>query len=124
MDTTFLNLKDSSSKASSQSLKDSLGNFTDFSGNNLLSAIDRKVILKHIKDGKGWRTYIIGLDGFMTPNNLDTFTSKLKKTLGTALLKKEEDGKIMFGYSGDHRKEISEIIIKEKLVPKDKIKVQ
>ena len=59
------------------------GNFKDISGNKLLSAIDSRVILKHFKDGKKWRTYIIGLDEFMTPNNLDTFTSKLKKTLGT-----------------------------------------
>jgi translation initiation factor 1 (eIF-1/SUI1) len=97
-----------------------VGMSREFTQQNTLVVIDMKVILKCIKEGKATRTYIYGLEDFLSGEKLEILIKNLPKKLGTSLFKKEENGKKMYGYSGDHRMEIKEILIKEK-VPKDKI---
>ena len=92
---------------------------------NLLSQIDRKLILKFMKEGKASRTYILGLEGYLKQDEQLTLMKDIQKKLGTSLLKKmTEDNKPIYGLGGDHVNTIYDIIIKKNIAPKGEIKKQ
>ena len=92
---------------------------------NLLSQIDRKLILKYMKEGKASRTYILGLEGYLKQDEQLTLMKDIQKKLGTSLLKKmTEDNKPIYGLGGDHVNTIYDIIIKKNIAPKGEIKKQ
>lgn len=92
---------------------------------NLLSQIDRKIILKYMKEKKTSRTYILGLEGYLKQDEQLILMKDIQKKLGTSLLKKmTEDNKPIFGLGGDHVNTIYDIIIKKKIAPKGEIKKQ
>jgi len=84
---------------------------------NLLKQIDRKIIIKFLKEGKTSRTYIFGIDGFIkSQQEIDTFIKKLQKTLGTSLITKQSDTNTpVYGFGGDHIRTIYDFILKNKI---------
>ena len=90
---------------------------------SILAQIDRKLSLKFLKEGKTSRTYISGLDSYIkNVDELNNFVKTLQKTIGTSLLKKTVDDKLVFGFGGDHIRTIYEYIIKKNICPIHEIK--
>ena len=88
---------------------------------NIIDDIDKRIVLKFMKEGKTSRTYIIGLDKFMTEETLKDLIKSLPKTLGTSSIKKEHENSYIYGFSGDHVNTIYDILIKKKIASKDQI---
>ena len=85
--------------------------------------VDKYVTLQFFKEKKTSRTYIIGLDGFMTPDEVKNFVIGAKKKLGTAILEKQDETfGTMYGFNGDHRSRIQEFLTAAK-IPEEKIKI-
>jgi hypothetical protein len=115
---------ETNSSSSSNSSSDNESNDISIT-ENLLSQIDRKLILKYMKEGKSSRTYILGLEGYLKQDEQLTLMKDIQKKLGTSLLKKmTEDNKPIFGLGGDHVNTIYDYIIKKKIAPKGEIKKQ
>ena len=90
---------------------------------DLFAQIDKRVTIKFLREVKTNRTYIGGLSGFMTNEQISVFTKKLKKTLGAGMNPKTTaDGKIEYGFQGNHIDRIKEIILSDTNIPEDKIK--
>lgn len=87
-----------------------------------LLEIDKQVQIKFMKEKKTSRTYIIGLCDFLEGDKLIKFVNGLKKRLGTGMVESEQNGKIVYGFQGDHRNTIEGIIVSELQIPKTKIK--
>ncbi len=92
---------------------------------NILYEIDKHIRLRFLKEGRASRTYIEGLEGFFTDEQVKTIASSIKKTLSTGYLcKTDENGVIVaHGYNGDHIERIKKILIEKYNVPNDKIKL-
>jgi len=98
---------------------------SDNGNDNLLTQIDRKVILKCMKEGKNTKTYIIGLEGYLKDSDQISFVKEIQKKLGTSMLKKmTEDKKPIYGLGGDHINSIFEFLIKKNIVKSSEIKRQ
>jgi len=87
-----------------------------------LLEIDKQIQLRFMKEKRTSRTYIRGLADFLDNEKLTKFVTSLKKRLGTGMIECEQDGKIAFGFQGDHRSRIEEIIVSELQISKTKIK--
>ncbi len=109
-----------------------LDNFDDFNVDhttqqtNLLAQIDRKIIIKFMKEGKTSRTYIFGLDQYIVnKDEILKFIKPLQKSLGTSMIEKtDEDNKLVIGFGGNHIQPIYDAIIKKNICPKNEIKKQ
>ena len=89
---------------------------------DLFVQIDKRVTIKFLREVKTNRTYIGGLSGFMTDEQIVLFTKKLKKTLGAGMNPKTVDGKTEYGFQGNHIDRIKGIILSDTNIPEDKIK--
>jgi hypothetical protein len=90
---------------------------------NILKQIDRKIILKFMKEVKTSRTYIFGLDNYIkTKEEKNEFIKHLKKALGTSFIEKDSDDGKAYGFAGDHINYIYSYIIKKNICPKNEIK--
>ncbi len=92
---------------------------------DILKQIDRKIIVKYMKEGKNTKTYIYGLDYYMKPEAHQQFCKDLqKKKLGTSMIKRVEDNKTIYSFGGDHCDKIIQELINTKIIPKNEIKKQ
>jgi len=92
---------------------------------DILKQIDRKIIVKYMKEGKNTKTYIYGLDYYMKPEAHQQFCKDLqKKKLGTSMIKRVEDDKTVYAFGGDHCDKIVQELINTKIIPKNEIKKQ
>jgi two-component SAPR family response regulator len=92
---------------------------------DILKQIDRKIIVKYMKEGKNTKTYIYGLDYYMKPEAHQQFCKDLqKKKLGTSMIKRVEDDKTIYAFGGDHCDKIILELINTKIIPKNEIKKQ
>lgn len=97
------------------------GSVTD---KTLMQEIDKKITLKHFKEKKTSRTYILGLDAFMADEkDRDKMCKALKKKLGTGSIKVNNEGVTAYGFQGDHRERIKEYLVKNNIAPKDKVAI-
>jgi translation initiation factor 1 (eIF-1/SUI1) len=87
-----------------------------------LEKIDRHIYIKFFREKKTSRTYILGLSDFMDGPTANKFANGLKKKLGTGMIETEQDGKISYGFQGDHIAKIKEFLITDAKIPKEKIK--
>jgi hypothetical protein len=93
------------------------------SKDDLLKQIDRKLVLKFMKEGKQSKTYIIGLENYLKPEDQLTFIKDIQKKLGTSLLKKmTEDNKPIYGLGGDHVNTVYDVVLKKNIAPEKEIK--
>ena len=49
----------------------------DMTENTILKQIDRKIIIKYLKEGKTSRTYVFGLDDFIKKEDIENFMKKV-----------------------------------------------
>lgn len=85
---------------------------------NILKQIDKKIVLKFMKEVKTSRTYIFGLDDYIrTKEDRDDFLKNLKKSLGTSIIERHDNNQNVYGFAGDHVKKIYECIVKKKICP-------
>lgn len=90
--------------------------------NTILNDIDKKITLKFFKEKKTSRTYIEGLEDFINQKEIIKLVTSLKKKLGTGMLEKDIDNKKVYGFQGDHRDRIRNILITEIKIAGDRIK--
>jgi translation initiation factor 1 (eIF-1/SUI1) len=88
---------------------------------NRIDNIDSKIDIKYIKVKKHLRTYISGLHYFMKDEEIRNFVLLLKKKLGAGMEVKESEIGIEYGFQGDHKDRIKELIIESKKVKKEDI---
>jgi hypothetical protein len=92
---------------------------------DILKQIDRKIIVKYMKEGKNTKTYVFGLDDYMKPEVHQQFCKELqKKKLGTSLIIRTENEKTVYAFGGDHCDKIIQELINTKIIPKNEIKKQ
>ncbi len=124
------NKSDNSHNSDNQELMDNFDD--DFNADhttkqsNILAKIDRKIIIKFMKEGKTSRTYIFGLDQYIyNKDDILKFIKPLQKSIGTSLIEKlDEDNKLVFGFGGNHIQVLYDAIIKKNICPKNEIKKQ
>lgn len=91
---------------------------------NIIANIDKHVEIRYLKEIKKSRTYVTGLnDYFDKPDHFEKFIKKMQSKLATGLYVKEDDGKKHYGFNGDHRNSIKQILINELKIDEDKIKM-
>lgn len=88
---------------------------------NTIINIDNKVEIKNQKEKKGTRTYIIGLEHFLSSDECNELCKTLKKKLGSACVIKEEDEIKQYGFQGNHIDNIAKYLKEKNIVPVDKI---
>jgi hypothetical protein len=89
---------------------------------DLLSQLDKKIIIKYHKEGRNSRTYVSGLDYYFNAVKQNEFIKTLKKKLGTSAIKIIIDNSTVHGFGGDHVNTLYDYFVK--IIPKDKIKRQ
>ena len=91
---------------------------------DILKQIDKKLVIKYMKEIKTSRTYIYGLYNYIkTKEDTKEFLKKIKKALGTSVVEKiDEDNNIIYGFAGDHTKYIYDYIIKNNITPISEIR--
>ena len=97
---------------------------------DIFKQIDKRVTLRFMKEKKTSRTYIEGLEDFLSEDQINEIIKKIKK-FGTSYLKRtDEDGEdktskkpvaIAHGFNGDHKTKIIKMLTEEYKIPKDKI---
>jgi hypothetical protein len=91
--------------------------------NNILSQIDRKILIKIVPDGKNKRnrTHIHGLDYYITKEEQNKFCKDLQKKLGTALILATSNEKNVYIFSGDHKDKVVKALVGSNIVAKNEI---
>ena len=88
--------------------------------NNILQDMTNLITLRYIKDGKAARTYIYGLELFVTtPEEVIKIAKEIQKKLSTGYFNQNNS----HGYNGDHRLKIEKLLHTQYNIPKNKIKV-
>jgi hypothetical protein len=102
---------------------------------DIFKQIDKRVTLRFMKEKRTSRTYIEGLEDFLSEETINEIIKKIKK-LGTSYFKRtdedvEDDLKtktkksstpaIAHGFSGDHKIKIIKMLTEEYNIPKNKI---
>ena len=97
--------------------------------------IDKRITIRFLKEKRTTRTYIEGLEDFISEDQINELIKKIKK-LGTSYLKRtdedtEDDKKtktkksstsyIAHGFNGDHKTKIIKFLMEDYKIPKDKI---
>ncbi len=86
-----------------------------------ITSINNKVEVRHLKVKQHLRTYVSGLENFMNNDEKDQFVLTLKKKLGAGMeIKETETGK-EYGFQGDHKDRIKQLIIESQKVKKEEI---
>jgi len=91
--------------------------------NNLLSQIDRKILIKIMPDGKNKRnrTHIHGFDSYIKKEDQVKFCKDLQKKLGTSLIMGTNNDKNVYIFSGDHKDKVVKAIVNANIAPKNEI---
>jgi IS5 family transposase len=102
---------------------------------DIFKQIDKRITIRFMKEKRTTRTYIEGLEDFLSEETIGELIKKIKK-LGTSYLKRteeesEDDKKIKtkktstpaiaHGFNGDHKLKIIKILTEDYKIPKDKI---
>jgi hypothetical protein len=102
---------------------------------DIFRQIDKRITIRFMKEKRTTRTYIEGLEDFLSEETINELIKRIKK-LGTSYLKRteedEEDDKktktkktstpaIAHGFNGDHKTKIIKILTEEYKIPKEKI---
>lgn len=97
--------------------------FDENTDTNILEQIDRKLIIKYMKEGRASRTYVYGLMSYInSEEDIMKHMKKLQKSMGTSLFKTYDDKKkIIIGLGGEHIRTIYEYIIKNNICPENEI---
>lgn len=92
--------------------------------NDTIGIGEKKVEYKLIKEKRAIRTYVLNLEQYITDKTkLETTLKNLKKSLGTACVKKEtEDEGVWYGFNGDLKIRITQYLVDNKIVPKTAFK--
>ena len=107
-------LNKSDTKSDSNSDSDSEFEFQTIK--DILSQIDRNLLVNFMKEGRNSKTYVIGLDYYMKPDTHLNFCKDLqKKKLSTGMIKRMDDNKTTYVFAGDHRDKIIEELWLKKL---------
>jgi translation initiation factor 1 (eIF-1/SUI1) len=88
-----------------------------------IASINNKVEIRNLKVKQHLRTFIIGLDNFMSTDEIDTFIVFLKKKLGAGVEKKVTETGVEYGFQGDHKDKIKELLIETKKINNSQIKM-
>ena len=89
---------------------------------DILTDIDKKIVIKYLKDDRAHRTHIIGLNLFFEDEKEEKQIAKsIQKKLSTGYYYHSD--KNSHSYNGDHRIKINNILIKDYNLPKEKINV-
>lgn len=89
---------------------------------NVFTEIDKHIELKFRKEKRSSRTYIYGLDDYIKKKeNLEKFLKQTQQKLATNLTVKEIDGTTAYGFNGNHVNNITQILIEDLNIPKEKI---
>jgi hypothetical protein len=73
---------------------------------------DKKIEFKQIKEKRATRTYIFNLDVYIQdPVKLDLILVEIKKSLGTACVKKETEFGIGYGFNGAFERKIRDQLV-------------
>ena len=90
---------------------------------NKLCLVDKKIEFRYIKEKRTSRTYIFNLDHYIKDDEkVKLLLISLKKTLGTACIKKENEFGVGYGFNGDFTARITQYLIDNKIVTKDAFK--
>lgn len=92
-----------------------LGNASKF------GSINNKVEVRHLKVKNHLRTFIGGLHNFMSDEELKQFMLMLKKKLGAGMEAKETETGTEYGFQGDHKDRIKQMILESNKVKRDEI---
>ena len=102
---------------------------------DIFKQIDKRITIRFMKEKRTTRTYIEGLEDFLSEETIGELIKKIKK-LGTSYLKRteeepEDDKKIKtkkasasaiaHGFNGDHKLKIIKILTEDYKIQKDKI---
>lgn len=96
---------------------------------SVLDEINKKIEIKFFKEKKTSRTYIEGLEGFISEKQTrDEIAKELRIALGTAscikpleIDGKTIDGKEMIGFNGNHVDQIIKYLVTKRNIPSNKI---
>jgi translation initiation factor 1 (eIF-1/SUI1) len=93
--------------------------------NEIFTEIDKHVEIIYMKDGRRHKTCVYGLHSYHDDKSLKKFISKLKKNLGSNVIKDENNAKMgpAYIFSGKHIDIIRNAIISELEIPENKIKL-
>ncbi len=91
--------------------------------NNILSQIDRKILIKIVPDGKNKRnrTHIHGLDSYIKKEEQIKFCKDLQKKFGTSLIITTNNDKNVYIYSGDHKDKVVKALLSANIATKNEI---
>jgi translation initiation factor 1 (eIF-1/SUI1) len=102
---------------------------------DIFRQIDKRITIRFLKEKRTTRTYIEGLEDFISEEQINDLIKKIKK-LGTSYLKRtdediEDDKKtktkksstpyIAHGFNGDHKTKIIKFLTEDYNIPKEKI---
>ncbi len=88
---------------------------------------EKKIEYKLIKEKRATRTYVLNLEHYISDKTkLDATLKNLKKSMGTACVKKEEKDTgntgIWYGFNGDLKTRITKYLVDNDIVPKTAFK--
>ena len=85
--------------------------------------IDKTIIMTLIKDKRATRTIVSGLCFYMSDEKIKSFIKNIKKKLGTECIEINDEISTKYGFRGDHRKTIKEILVNTENIPNKNIKI-
>lgn len=95
-----------------------------FSLNEQFEDLDKKITIKYLKEKRTSRTYIEGIENFVSEKDIGTFCGKLKKQLGTGVITRDFNENKLYGFNGDHRQRIKDILINTAGIDESKIDIK
>lgn len=87
-----------------------------------LNGIDKKIVLKYVKEKRTSRTYIIGLGDFVAEDKIDEILRQLQKMLASGMNSVKNGDKYEYGFNGEHIERIKNYLMKEIKIPENQIK--
>lgn len=84
-----------------------------------INNFNNKIDVRYLKDKKSKRTFISGLQYFLSDDEIKNLVLVLKKKLGAGVSERESENGIEYGFQGDHLRKIKEMIMENAKVPKD-----
>jgi translation initiation factor 1 (eIF-1/SUI1) len=92
--------------------------------NAIFTDIDKIVTIRWLKEKKTSRTYVSGLQDFISDEEIKKIVKTLKEKLGTGASEFKNEGKSDYGFQGDHREKVKKFLVENVGIPEKKIKVQ
>lgn len=87
-----------------------------------IESINNKVEIKYVNvKGKHYGTFVRGLHHFMKSNEIDQFVLLLKKKLGAGMSAREFDDETEYGFQGDHKDRIKQMLVASNKIKESEI---